>query len=299
VVTLPPMTAPNGPQFNAPAHVAVQVPRSGLRWVKDRSSATYSSSPQVSAGSRPSARLPLKSSASDATGDPTSVVPIVLTTSVQNAALSAASSDRSIAPAVPYVPAGARPPLTSVYALLRIATRRRDVMVTAAPPVVRIEKTISATPHAVYRAWLEPEVLKTWLAPGDLAVSRAEVDERVGGDYRIWQTDSGADVGGFDCQLVALVPDQRVVLRLAFVGPKRSDGPTYDSCLTVTFAAAPTGFTALTLVHEQLDELAAAMPDAADKVGPGWELVLDNSTPRSPAEPSPSGLRCTIERPQG
>lgn len=148
-------------------------------------------------------------------------------------------------------------------------------MVTAAPPVVRIERSIAATPHAVYRAWLEPEVLKVWLAPGDLEVSRAEVDELVGGNFRIWQTASGADIGGFDCTFVELVPDQRIVLQLAFVGPERSDGPTYDSRLTITFAAAPDRFTVLTLVHDQLGELAAAAPDAAEKVGPGWELVLD------------------------
>jgi uncharacterized protein YndB with AHSA1/START domain len=148
-------------------------------------------------------------------------------------------------------------------------------MVTAAPPVVRIERTISAAPHAVYRAWLEPKLLKVWLAPADLQVDRAEVDERVGGRFRIWQTDSGSDVGGFDGQLLELVTDQRIVLRLGFVGPKRSDGPSYDSRLTITFRDAPGEFTGITLVHEQLGELAAAMPEAAENVGPGWELVLD------------------------
>jgi hypothetical protein len=32
----------------------------------------------------------------------------------------------------------------------------------------------------------------------------------------------------------------------------------------------------LTLVHEGLAELAAAMPDVAANVGPGWEAVLAN-----------------------
>ena len=40
----------------------------------------------------------------------------------------------------------------------------------------------------VYRACLNPEVLHRWLAPGDLELGRVEVDERVGGRYRVWQT---------------------------------------------------------------------------------------------------------------
>jgi uncharacterized protein YndB with AHSA1/START domain len=54
-------------------------------------------------------------------------------------------------------------------------------------PVVRIERTIPAPPHEVYRAWLEPELMRRWLAPASFAVTRVEVDEREGGRYRIWQ----------------------------------------------------------------------------------------------------------------
>jgi hypothetical protein len=48
----------------------------------------------------------------------------------------------------------------------------------------------------------------------------------------------------------------------------------YDSLLTITLREAPGDATALTLVHERLDELAAAMPHVAENVGLGWELVL-------------------------
>lgn len=141
--------------------------------------------------------------------------------------------------------------------------------------VVRLERTIPAPPHAVYRAWLEPDLLRRWLAPGGLDVTRVEIDERVGGRYRIWQADAGADVGGFECELLELVPDQRLVFRWGFVGPERTSGPTYDSLLTITLREAPGGATLLTLVHERLEELAAAMPRVAEFVGPGWEMVLD------------------------
>jgi uncharacterized protein YndB with AHSA1/START domain len=141
-------------------------------------------------------------------------------------------------------------------------------------PVVRLERTIPAPVHAVYRAWLDPLVLIRWLAPGDLTVTRAEVDERVGGHFRIWQASAG-DVGGFESEIVELVPDERIVFRWGFVGPERSDGPHFDSLLTVSLADARDGQTKLVLVHERLDSLRAALPDVADNVGVGWGMALD------------------------
>jgi uncharacterized protein YndB with AHSA1/START domain len=147
--------------------------------------------------------------------------------------------------------------------------------VTGERTVIRLERTIPAPPDRVYRAWLDPGLLARWMAPGALTVTRAEVDERVGGHYRIWQAESGAAAGGFDCELAELVPHQRIVFRWGFVGPERRDGPAFDSLLTITLREAPGEATWLTLVHERLDDLAAAMPHVAASVGPGWEAVLD------------------------
>jgi len=150
---------------------------------------------------------------------------------------------------------------------------------TEANAAVRLERIIPAPPHQVYRAWLEPDLLCRWLAPGGLEVDRAEVDERVGGHFRIWQTAAGSAAGGFDCELVELVPDRRLVFRWGFVGPERNDGPRFDSLLTVTLAEAtsaeaPEAATTLTLVHEQLEQLQTAMPQVAEQVGAGWDLAL-------------------------
>jgi uncharacterized protein YndB with AHSA1/START domain len=141
--------------------------------------------------------------------------------------------------------------------------------------VVRMERLICAPPGRVYRAWLEPELLRRWLAPGSMQVSRVEVDERIGGHLRIWQTHNGQDAGGFECRLIELVPDQRIVFTWGFVGPQRTKGPTFDSLLTITLRASPDDTTTLTLVHERLDDLERAMPDVARKVAVGWGLVFD------------------------
>jgi uncharacterized protein YndB with AHSA1/START domain len=140
-------------------------------------------------------------------------------------------------------------------------------------PVVRMERTLSAPPHQVYRAWLSPELIRRWMAPG-YDVTRVEVDERAGGRYRVWHAEAGIPAGGFEAEILELVPDQRIAWRWGFAGPDRADGPVYDSRLTVTLRDAPGGGTVLTLVHERLDDLAAALPQVAGKVGSGWDGVL-------------------------
>jgi uncharacterized protein YndB with AHSA1/START domain len=140
---------------------------------------------------------------------------------------------------------------------------------------VRLLRTIPAPPDRVYRAWLDPDLIRRWLAPAGLEVTRAEVDERVGGHYRIWHAGAHGGVGGFDAEVLELVSNERIVWRWGFVGPDRLAGPTYDSLLTVTLRAAPDGSTELTLVHERLDDLREALPDIAEGVGPGWEMALD------------------------
>lgn len=62
-----------------------------------------------------------------------------------------------------------------------------------ARPAVRLQRTIPAPPERVYRAWLDPELMRRWLAPDALEVTRAEVDERVGGSYRVWQGNADGD----------------------------------------------------------------------------------------------------------
>ena len=142
---------------------------------------------------------------------------------------------------------------------------------------VRLQRTFDAPPERVFRAWLDPDLLARWIAPGDMKVTRAEVDERVGGRFAIFQEDaSAAGVGGMEASILELVPDERLVFDWRFVGPER-DGLGLDTRLTVTFAPAGDdgAQTELTLVHERLDALRDAMPDVASKVSDGWARVFD------------------------
>ena len=146
--------------------------------------------------------------------------------------------------------------------------------------VVRVERTLPVPPHRAYRAWLEPGLVRRWMAPGRQEVTRVEIDERAGGAWRTWKADDGVIVGGFDSELLELVPDRRLVFRWGFIGPQRRQGPSFDTLLTVSFDPGPAGGTVVRLVHERLGELAAAMPDIAASVGPGWEAVCHLSASR-------------------
>ncbi len=150
-----------------------------------------------------------------------------------------------------------------------------STMSSTEPITLRLRRTFSATPAEVYRAWLDPALIARWLYTRDRSGARAEVDERVGGRYSVWQMEAdGAEAGGMEAEIVELVPGERLVFDWSFVGPDRDAGPTYDTRLTLTFRAVEGG-TEMTLVHERLESLRAAIPDVADQVDIGWGQALD------------------------
>jgi uncharacterized protein YndB with AHSA1/START domain len=48
-----------------------------------------------------------------------------------------------------------------------------------------VSREIAASAEALFDAWLEPRSLSTWLRPSVISDTRAEIDARVGGEFRI------------------------------------------------------------------------------------------------------------------
>ena len=140
---------------------------------------------------------------------------------------------------------------------------------------VELQRTIPAPPARVYRAWLDPELLVQWAAPVEYDAVRVEVDERVGGHYRCWHVDAqGQDVGGFDCEILELVPDERIVLRWNFVGPERRPLAEATSRLTIALRPVPPDACELSLIHDRVDGLERALPGMTDAIHRGWSGTL-------------------------
>jgi uncharacterized protein YndB with AHSA1/START domain len=140
---------------------------------------------------------------------------------------------------------------------------------------VKLQRTIPASPARVYRAWLDPDVLLRWAAPIEYDAARVEIDERVGGRYRCWHVDAqGRDVGGFDCEILELEPNERIVLHWQFVGPDRSPLADETSRLTIALRPVPPDACELTLVHDRLDGLERSVPGMTDATRRGWSGTL-------------------------
>ena len=63
---------------------------------------------------------------------------------------------------------------------------------------VRIERTFRAQPHAVFNAWIAPDVIRKWLFVGpDSEIARVEIDARPGGRFSILERGTLGDVDHF------------------------------------------------------------------------------------------------------
>lgn len=80
------------------------------------------------------------------------------------------------------------------------------------PNVIRLHRVIAASPEKIYRAFLEPDALSSWLPPFGFLCTVHELDARVGGKHRIsfrnFTTGSGHSFGG---EYLELVPGERLV----------------------------------------------------------------------------------------
>ncbi|NHC12731.1 SRPBCC family protein [Motilibacter deserti] len=62
-------------------------------------------------------------------------------------------------------------------------------------PAVHITREFAAPAAKVFRAHVEPELLKRWLGPRDIATRIDHFDARTGGAYRYVQSDADGDYG--------------------------------------------------------------------------------------------------------
>ncbi len=125
--------------------------------------------------------------------------------------------------------------------------------------VDQASRVIKASPHAIYRALLDPKAIVQWRPPDGMTAQIHAFDGREGGSFRMSLTYTGPDHAvrgktseGVDTVLVRfmeLVPDSRVVERAEF----ESDDPAFGGAMTIITTLTPkSGSTEVTIRCEDV-----------------------------------------------
>ncbi len=131
------------------------------------------------------------------------------------------------------------------------------------PGPLRLVRVLPASAEEVFDAWVDPESLAVWMAPGSVLRSVVEVDARVGGRFRIVMKGPDCDHEHTGEYQVLERPH-----RLVFTWISEATGGR-STTVSVEIRTLGPGKVELTLTHEGLpDETAAA------RHGSGWGAIL-------------------------
>lgn len=88
------------------------------------------------------------------------------------------------------------------------------------PNTVRLHRVIATRPGKVYRAFLEPDAVASWLPPFGFTCTVHELDARVGGRHRMsFRNFTTSNVHSFGGTYLDLVPGERLVYTDRFDDP--------------------------------------------------------------------------------
>jgi uncharacterized protein YndB with AHSA1/START domain len=134
-------------------------------------------------------------------------------------------------------------------------------MTTEPHATVRVTRRFNASPERVFDAWLDPDKVRRWMAPGSEEVVRVDVDPRVGGVFAFVVRRQGEEIPHVGEYLEVARPR-----RLVFTwGVPRYSKET--TLVRIDIAPAGTG-TELTLTHERVPEGYETRTEA------GWTAIL-------------------------
>ena len=135
------------------------------------------------------------------------------------------------------------------------------------PSTSKLHRVFKATPDRVYRAFLDPEALVTWMAPHGFTAKVHSMDARVGGSYKMsFKNLSTGGSHSFGGEYLELVPNERIRHTDVFDAP----GLPGTIMVTVTFRKVMVG-TELNITQEGIPD---AIPAEACYLGWGESLEL-------------------------
>jgi uncharacterized protein YndB with AHSA1/START domain len=126
-------------------------------------------------------------------------------------------------------------------------TTHSAVVTFPADTQILITRDFNAPRHLVYRAHVEPDLIKRWWAGERGKVDSVEVDLRLGGRWRYVMTADGGFEVAFHGEYREIVPDERIVCTEVYEGVP--DGDEDPALCTYTFTDLG-GRTKLTVLTE-------------------------------------------------
>lgn len=122
------------------------------------------------------------------------------------------------------------------------------------PSTIRLHRVIATRPEKLYRAFVEPDALASWLPPYGFLCTVHELDAKVGGHHRMsfrnFTTGQSHSFGG---TYLELVPGRRLVYTDSF------DAPGLPGEMTVTVQLNPVTLgTELTIEQQGVPDVVPA-----------------------------------------
>jgi uncharacterized protein YndB with AHSA1/START domain len=130
-----------------------------------------------------------------------------------------------------------------------------------APAAVVVRRTIAAPPKKLFDAWLDPIALTTWMRPGTIRSTQAQIDARVGGEYQIVMQAESGEVR--HSGIYKLIDRPRKLVFTWISAPTENR----ETLVTVDFLPVGSG-TEVVVTHERLPE--SALPSHSR----GWTSGL-------------------------
>jgi uncharacterized protein YndB with AHSA1/START domain len=110
---------------------------------------------------------------------------------------------------------------------------------------ILITREFDAPKHLVFKAYTTPELVKRWWSAKRGAVQVADIDLRVGGQWRYASvTDNGFEVA-FHGEYLEIVPDEKIVSTEIYEIPDQGDSPPTINTATFTEVDGRTTLTVL------------------------------------------------------
>jgi uncharacterized protein YndB with AHSA1/START domain len=134
------------------------------------------------------------------------------------------------------------------------------------PGTVKLHRVLTTTPDKVYRAFVEPDAIASWLPPYGYLCTVHHLDAKVGGthkmSFRNFTTGGGHSFGG---TYLELIPGEKLVYTDRFDDPNMPG----EMKVTVTLKAVSAG-TEMTVVQEGIPDMIPT-----DQCHVGWQECLE------------------------